>query len=170
RPMKPPLSRIVLAAIGFLSFAVFGQAAPSSELAKTIAQIDRSRILKLANEALAMKPPAITDHVATNSAGGPHDFFSQADYTWPNPTNKNKLPYVNRDGETNPENFEYHRMAMRDMKDAVAALAAAYALTGDDKYVNKASEFLRVFFLNEKTKMNPNLDYAQAVLGVATGR
>src|SRR6185437_6626343 len=62
------------------------------------------------------------------------------------------------------------RMAMRHMKDAVAALAAAYALTGDDKYVRKASEFLRVFFLNEKTKMNPNLDYAQAVLGVATGR
>jgi hypothetical protein len=61
-------------------------------------------------------------------------------------------------------------MAMRDMKDAVAALAAAYACTGDDKYVSKAEELLRVFFVDEKTKMNPNLDYAQAVLGEWTGR
>jgi len=29
---------------------------------------------------------------------------------------------------------------------------------------------IRFFFLNPDTKMNPNLDYAQAVLGVATGR
>ena len=60
-------------------------------------------------------------------------------------------------------------MAMRNMKDAVAALAAAYAITGDDKYIRKANEFLRVFFLDEKTRMNPNLQYAQAVLGSATG-
>lgn len=169
RSMKP-LWQCLLCLLGSVLLAPSSPAASANELAKTVAQIDRSRILKLANEALAMKPPAITDHIATNSAGGPHDFFSQADYAWPNPTNKSKLPYVNRDGETNPENFEYHRMALRDMKDAVAALAAAYALTGDDKYVNKASDFLRVFFLDEKTRMNPNLEYAQAVLGVATGR
>jgi hypothetical protein len=156
--------------VGFLLFGSSGFAASTKDVAITVAKIDRARILKLANAALAAKPPAITDYIATNSAGGPHDFFSQADYTWPNPTNKSGLPYISRDGETNPENFEHHRMAMRDMKDAVAALAAAYACTGDDKYVRKATEFLRVFFLDEKTKMNPNLDYAQAVLGVATGR
>jgi hypothetical protein len=151
-------------------FVANGYAASTNELVTTVARLDRARILKLANEALALKPPAVTDHLATNSAGGPHDFFSQADYTWPNPTNKNGLPYVGRDGESNPENFEYHRMAMRNMKDAVAALAAAYALTGEDKYGAQAADFIRVFFLDEKTKMNPNLDYAQAVLGVATGR
>ena len=156
--------------MGALLFVASSPAASTTDLAATVAQIDRARILKLAKAALALKPPAVTDHLATNSAGGPHDFFSQADYTWPNPTNKNRLPYINRDGETNPENFERHRMAMRNMKDAVAALAAAYACTGDGKYVSKATELLRVFFLDEKTKMNPNLDYAQAVLGVATGR
>jgi hypothetical protein len=60
-------------------------------------------------------------------------------------------------------------MAMRHMKDAVASLAAAYALTGDDKYVPQAAELLRVFFLDDKTKMNPNLQYAQAELGRSTG-
>ena len=168
--MKLPLGKFAFGIFGSLLFAISTHGASTNELVNTVARIDRARILKLANEALALKPPAVTEHVSTNSAGGPHDFFSQADYTWPNPTTKNKLPYVNRDGETNPENFEYHRMAMRNMKDAVAALAAAYALTGDDKYAAKAQEFIRVFFLDEKTKMNPNLDYAQAVLGVATGR
>ena len=171
RRMKLPLSKIVFGILGSLLFAISTHwSASTNELVNAVARLDRARILKLANEALALKPPAVTDHVATNSTGGPHDFFSQADYTWPNPTNKNKLPYVNRDGETNPENFDYHRMAMRNMKDAVAALAAAYALTGDEKYIAKATDFIRVFFLDEKTKMNPNLDYAQAVLGVATGR
>ena len=159
-----------MAAISSLMIVVPCGRAASSDLAKTVAQIDRARILKLANEALAARPPAITDHSSTNSAGGPHDFFSQADYSWPNPTNKNHLPYVNRDGETNPKNFEFHRLAMRNMKDSVAALAAAYALTGDEKYIPQAEQFLRFFFLNESTKMNPNLDYAQAVLGVAKGR
>lgn len=157
--------------LAFLStvLMVSSASAASENVAVTVAKIDRERILKLADAALRLKPPAITDHIATNSAGGPHDFFSQGDYYWPNPTNANGLPYVGRDGESNPDNFSYHRMAMRDMKDAVAALAAAYALTGDDKYVPKAAEFIRVFFLDEKTKMNPNLDYAQAVLGQRPG-
>ena len=86
--------------------------------------IDHDRILKLADEALTLKPPAITDEVTMNSAGGLHDFYSQADYSWPNPNTTNGLPYINRDGETYPNVFTYHRMAMRQMKDAVAALAA----------------------------------------------
>ena len=145
------------------------QAQASSNLVATVARLDRGRILRLADEALQLKPPAITDHIATNSAGGRHDFFSQADYAWPNPTNQSGLPYVGRDGESNPNVFGDHRMAMRRMKDAVAALAAAYALTGDDQYARKAGEFIKVFFLDEKTRMNPSLQYAQAVLGSATG-
>ncbi len=141
----------------------------SAKLAEIVAKNDRDRILRLADGALRLKPPAITDRAATNSAGGLHDFFSQADYAWPNPTNKSGLPYVGHDGESNPNTFTYHRMAMRNMKDAVAALAAAYALSGDDKYVPKAAELLRVFFLDEKTRMNRNLQYAQAVLGASSG-
>jgi len=155
---------------GTVLLAASTVAATTNNLAVMVAQMDRARILKLANEAMEQKPPAITDEVATNSAGGPHDFFSQADYSWPNPKTKNHLPYVNRDGASYPGAFTYHRMAMRHMKDSVAALAPAYAITGDDRYVVKAEKFLRVFFLDEKTKMNPNLDYAQAVLGESKGR
>ena len=62
-------------------------------------------------------------------------------------------------------------MAMREMMDAVTSSSPRLdAVTGDDKYVAKAENFLRVFFIDEKTKMNPNLDHAQAVLGEWTGR
>ena len=142
---------------------------PFPKTSVEIATIDHDRILRLADQALTLKPPAITDQVATNSAGGPHDFYSQADYAWPNTTNKTGLPYVTHDGKSNPDTFTDHRMAMRRMKDAVAALAAAYALTGDDTYVAKAAGLLRVFFLDESTRMNPNLQFAQAVLGASTG-
>jgi hypothetical protein len=142
----------------------------NDDVAAAAARIDRARILKLATAAMKLKPPAITDHLATNSQGGPHDFYSQSDYSWPNPTNKTGLPYVGRDGFSNPGIFEFHRMAMRNMKDAVAALAAAYALTGDDQYVPKAAEFIKVFFLDDATRMDPNLNYAQGVLGQSSGR
>lgn len=166
--MKKTLRAII--AFVFLAFIAHpAYAASTNNLAVTVAKIDRARILRLATRAMELRPPAITDHIATNSAGGPHDFFSQADYDWPNPASKTGLPYIYRDGESNPNVFTDHRMAMHNMKDAVAALAAAYALTSDDKYAHKAAEFIRVFFLDPKTCMNPNLKYAQAVLGSSTG-
>ena len=71
-------------------------------VAVRVAVWDRSRILKLADQALVATPLAITDKIATNSPGGPHDYFSQADYAWPNPTNRDGLPFVLRAGESNP--------------------------------------------------------------------
>jgi hypothetical protein len=156
-------------ALCFLLAQIAAIRAADLQLVQTVGELDRARIMKLAAAALRLDPPAITDHRATNSAGGIHDFYSDADYTWPNPATSNGLPYIGRDGQSNPHNFEYHRMAMRNMKDAVAALAAAYALTGNDHFSPKASQLLKVFFLDEQTRMNPNLNYAQAVHGSATG-
>jgi hypothetical protein len=161
------LIAFLLATLALMPGAAFGAADP--QLVTTVAEIDRARILRLAADALKLTPPAITDHRATNSQGGPHDFYSNGDYYWPNPATTNGLPYVGRDGNSNPGNFDAHRIAMRNMKDAVAALAAAYAITGDDQYPPKAAELIKVFFLDDATKMNPNLDYAQAVLGKSPG-
>jgi hypothetical protein len=56
------------------------------------------------------------------------------------------------------------------MRNAVAALAAAYVLDGQEKYAEKAVTLLRAFFLDEATRMNPSLLYAQAIPGVSSGR
>src|SRR5882672_2780503 len=135
-----------------------------------VAQIDRQRILKAADAALRIEPITITKFVAKVSEGGPHDFYSNGDYWWPDPSKPDGLPYIQRDGESNPNNFSAHRMALRDMRDAVAALGAAYKITGDDRYVTKAVELLRAFFLDPASRMNPNLQYAQAIPGRSPGR
>src|SRR5439155_8551605 len=103
-----------------------------------VAEIDRQRILKAADVALRIEPITITKFRAQLSEGGPHDFYSNGDYWWPDPTKPDGLPYIQRDGESNPNNFSAHRLALRDMRDAVAALGAAYLITGDDRYVAKA--------------------------------
>ncbi len=135
-----------------------------------VAAIDRDRILKAAREALQQEPVSITRFVSKLSEGGPHDFYSNGDYWWPDPSKPDGLPFIRRDGQSNPENFSQHRMALKTLRDSVAALAAAYQITGEDRYVKKAVGFLRVFFLDPETRMNPNLDYAQAIPGRTPGR
>ena len=66
---------------------------------------DRGRILKAADAALSFAPITITKFRAQHSQGGPNDFYSNADYWWPDPAKTNGLPYVQRDGESNPGNF-----------------------------------------------------------------
>jgi len=132
--------------------------------------IERDRVIRLADAALKLDPPYIAKYHAKFSIGGLNDFYSNGDYHWPDPTKPDGLPYINRDGETNPGNFNEHRVAMRDMRDAVAALAAAYKINGEERYVTKAVSLLRVFFLDPATRMNPHLKYAQAVPGRNTGR
>lgn len=135
-----------------------------------VAHVDRERILQAAEGALKQEPITITAFRAKLSDGGPNDFYSNGDYWWPNPDTTNGLPYIRRDGESNPENFIAHRRCIVQLREAVAALAAAYKLTGDDKYVSKAAALLQVFFLDDATRMNPNLQFAQAIPGVSRGR
>jgi beta-galactosidase len=135
-----------------------------------VGTIDRDRILRAANAALALEPITINKYPARLSAGGANDFYSNADYFWPDPAKADGLPYINRDGESNPGNFFEHRRVMRELRDGVAALAAAYQITGEDRYVAKAVTLLRVFFLDPGTRMNPHLQFAQAVPGRSTGR
>jgi hypothetical protein len=96
-------------------------AAPVNMTLEQVAQIDHARILKAADAALKMEPVTITRFHAKLSEGGPNDFYSNGDYFWPDPTRADGLPYLNRDGQSNPDNFSQHRLAMHELRDAVAA-------------------------------------------------
>ncbi|PTS92433.1 alginate lyase [Pedobacter sp. HMWF019] len=132
-------------------------------------QILRKQVLKEAEAAMALEPITVTAVSSPRSAGGKHDFFSEADYFWPNPKDPDG-PYKERDGVTNPDNFTEHRKAMIRFSELIGALASAYKITGDDKYVQKAIRHLKAWFMDAETLMNPNLLYAQAVKGRQTGR
>jgi hypothetical protein len=135
-----------------------------------VAAIDRQRILKAADAALSLEPITITSYRAKLSEGGPNDFYSNGDYWWPDPAKPDGLPYIQRDGESNPDNFSEHRRCVMQLRDAVAVLGAAYKATGENRYAKKADELLSVFFLSPKTRMNPHLKYAQAIPGRTPGR
>ena len=134
-----------------------------------VKQLDRDRVLKAADGYLKEEPVTVTAASSPRSAGGKHDFFSEGDYWWPDPANPDG-PYIQKDGMTNPDNFVAHRHAMVRMSRIVAALAAAHRITGDAKYADHAIKHLKAWFVDEQTKMNPHLLYAQAIKGRHTGR
>jgi alginate lyase len=134
-----------------------------------LAQLERPRLIPAADSFLSEKPVTVTASHCPRSGGGAHDFYSEGDYWWPNPANPTG-PYVQRDGMTNPDNFVEHRRAMVRMSIHVATLTSAWRLTHDRKYANHVIDHLRAWFVTPETRMNPNLQYAQAIKGVSTGR
>lgn len=131
--------------------------------------VRRADILAKAAWAMQQQPVTVTAFRCERSAGGLNDFYSEGDYWWPNPVHADS-PYIQKDGQTNPENFVAHRQAMVRFSRVAGALAAAYVASGDKKYLAHALAHVRAWFITPATRMNPHLLYAQAIKGRATGR
>jgi len=128
-------------------------------------------LIDSARAALASAPLSVMQKKKIPPSGDKHDYMSMAPYWWPDPSKPNGLPFIRRDGEVYPESRTDHdgtRLQKTIMR--VESLALAYYFTGDARYSQGASKLLHVFFLDTATRMNPNLRYAQAVLGVNDGR
>ncbi len=123
-----------------------------------------------ADAALRVKPYAVTDKPQTPPSGDKHDYTSLSRYFWPNPATPDHLPYIRKDGQTNPELDAYsdQKNIVHIGKDS-RTLALAYYLTGKTEYADKAALLLRHFFLDADTRMNPNMQYAQFVPGLYNG-
>jgi hypothetical protein len=145
-----------------------GHAAGSATF-QMVASTDRKRILEAAEKYVSNSPQTITAYPTKRSAGGLHDFYSQADYYWPDSKNPDG-PYVVHDGESNPDNFNDHRKVMVALSVEMSALTAAWVLTGDERYGKKACDHLRAWFVTPATRMNPNLEHSQAIQNLNTGR
>jgi unsaturated chondroitin disaccharide hydrolase len=128
-------------------------------------------LMQTARAALTAPSLSVMQKGRIPSSGDKHDYMSMAPYFWPNPATPNGLPFVNRDGEMNPESRKDHDgLRLQQTVSRAHALALAWYLTDDARYSEAAAKHLRVFFLDTATRMNPNLRFAQAVLGVTEGR
>lgn len=136
------------------------------ELKPAIDRVDRE-----ARKAVKAEVLSIVTKTAPPPSGDKHDYMSQAPYFWRNPNTPTGFPYIRRDGERNPEIKQYSDHDLLDnMIDTVERLSIGYFVTGKDEYAFRAGEILRMWFLDPKTKMNPNLEFAQAIPGLNTGR
>lgn len=126
-------------------------------------------ILNEADYALTQGPFSVTyDNENIPPSKDLHDYISQSRYYWR--SDKDSTKYIYRDGYSNPEiyNLKDHEQ-MQKMIENVTILSFAYYITENEKYFIKATNLLKVWFINDETKMNPNLNYAQRIPGKYEG-
>jgi hypothetical protein len=132
--------------------------------------LDPARRLRIdAERRLTQGPWTVTSDRPAGVALDPHDYYSDAPYFWPNPENLSG-PYILREGRLNPERFSANRTSLTLMCDTVFALGTAAYLFDDARYASRAARIVNVWFVNPKTRMNPQLDYAGAIRNLNTGR
>ena len=119
---------------------------------------------------LACGPWSVTNKEIAPPSFDKHDYASQAPYWWPSPDGSDQ-PYIQRDGERNPETRRY-----TDKEDRACVFRSSYMLalawyyTDNEVYAKHAGHILRTWFLSPKSRMNPNLNHAQIIPGLNTGR
>lgn len=130
------------------------------------------KLLSSADGYLKKPAPTVMNKKITPLSGNKHDYLSISRYWWPDPSKEDGLPWIRKDGKTNPstQNDDVDRKRLGRMVKGVRVLSLAYYLSDDEKYARKASELMQVWFLNKETKMNPHLQYAQSVPGNPKGR
>jgi hypothetical protein len=129
------------------------------------------QLIKDADKALSFGPVSVMEKNALPPSGDKHDYMSLAPYHWPDPSKPNGLPYMRKDGETNPEVKEYKdKEYFPSLCDKVYKLALAYYFSDEKKYAEHAQKLIDTWFLDSATRMNPNMNYAQAIKGVNEGR
>jgi len=99
-------------------------------------------------------PWTVVDKPKPAPGGDVHDYLSQAPYWWPTTTpgadNPWGCPYVQRDGQRNPEvDTGTDRQDVEKVFDSTYDLALAWYYTGDKRYAHKADQVLRTWFLDQ---------------------
>lgn len=129
------------------------------------------RLTRVADEFLETNFEYVTDtersHLPSNI--DKNDYVSLHRYSWPDSEGRYTIVDESR---SNPELYNYDRPKLDRISTAIFYLSLAYFYSENEDYAKnedyarKATELISNWFLENGTKMNPNLNYAQIALGV----
>ncbi len=142
-------------------------------------------LLRNADKELNKIITTVVDKGMTPASGSKHDYMSMGRYWWPNTNTKNGLPYVRKDGVSNPEIEKLDRNPLESLGRGIRQLTLSYAITNDNKYADKAhllngnTEYqvkiivhngLIRYFLNDKLfwELNDESPYTEGFFGFRT--
>ena len=170
-PLKRLLPLYALPPLGLLICLSFSPMAGASPDSSSLIVFDLSKenpktADKRASDFVNKPVISLLDRKNPSPTGDPHNYFSYARYAWPNPNTPNGLPYIFKDGCHNVEQVaKGDAQYLGGMTSAIRALAIGYALTHKQEYAKKSAEWVRAWFIDPKTRMNPNMEFAQIELG-----
>lgn len=113
-------------------------------------------------------PMTVIAKDAPAPSGDLHDYLSLSIYWWPDTSKPDGLPYLQRDGHTNPESSDttkYDAGKLNRMVMSVETLSLAAYITGERQYADASAKWLRTWFIDPKTRMKPTMRYAQIIPG-----
>jgi hypothetical protein len=120
--------------------------------------------------ALKAGPWSVTYHRPEGIVeAGPNDYVSEGPYWWPDPKDP-KAPYIRKDGQRNPARFMGNRTDLDNMPRAILALGMGAFFLKNPACPARANQVLPVWFIDPKTRMNPNLEHGQLTRGHDDGR
>lgn len=132
----------------------------------------RADLIGNARAKLKMTPLTVIEKKIVPPSGDKRDYLSIAPYFWPDPSKPDGIPYLRKDGRVNPDarNEASDNYRMNRMLSAISTLSAAYQKSKDEAFARQASLLIRAWFLDPKTGMKPNLNFAQGIPGKVDGR
>lgn len=127
----------------------------------------KKELIKRSNQILANRKTYSVTYNGTSLLGiSKNNFISYHGYMWPNPKTRNGLPYILKDGKRNPYNDKISdRPMLEGLNRDIFQLGLAYFYTNDEKYVMWAATLLNCFFVDSKTRMDPNFNFSQVTPG-----
>ena len=130
------------------------------------------QLIDEANEELSKPVNPVTNKTQIPPSGDKHDYMSIAPYRWPNPKTENGNPWIVKDGVINPmsRGYDLDKVRLSEMFSALNKLSMAYFFSGVSEYAEKAKSIIKIWFMNDATKVNPNINFGQGIPGELEGR